>query len=215
MLAGVMLRTFALCLALSLSGCKKKDEPAPAPARQVHPHEVTVDGAYHALDCGLVTAVWSGNGDALAELPAPAPKSYGVESLAFRFPDGSSKGFAPTGQLFFSDWRFDVFSPDCEYVALLSDHYGPYHVVKLTDLRGYLQHTSKPVELTLKKDHTAFVHSDLQWRDGAHVDFVESANGGAFGVRGDVRDGKVEQVFFAPEAPKGLRRVGDTFEVVP
>ena len=101
----------------------------------------------HAVACGVVTVVWSGNPDALKDLPQPAPKSFAVESLAFKFADGTSKGFAPKGQVFFNDWRFEVFSPDCATVALLTDHFGPYHVVKTAELRGYLEGRVKPLQV--------------------------------------------------------------------
>lgn len=212
-----MRRFLVLALALSLFACKKDTPPAapPAPpAPKLSPAEVTLDGAYHAVACGAVTAVFAGNADALKDLPAnpPPPKSYGVESLAFRFADGTSKGFAPTGQLFFSDWRFDVFSPDCEWVALLTDHYGPYHLVKTADLKGYLEGKVKPVELQVKGD-TASVLSDGAWTGDGGFEFFASCCGGARVFKATTT-GELTKVFEAADAPSGLLRVRGGYEVV-
>ncbi|MEW6434893.1 MAG: hypothetical protein AB1730_25615 [Myxococcota bacterium] len=207
-----MRRGLALALLLSLSACKKEAPPAPpAPAPRLAPAEVAVDGAYHAVACGAVTAVFSGNAEALPANPPP-PKSYGVESLAFRFADGSSKGFAPTGQLFFSDWRFDIFSPDCEWVALLTDHYGPYHLVKTAELAGYLTGKVKPVVVRAAGE-TASVHSDGAWTGDGAFEFFASCCGGAKVLKATTA-GAVTTVFEATEAPNGLRRVRGGYEVV-
>lgn len=212
-----MRRGLALALLLSFTACKKDAPPAappPAPAPKLAPAEVMVDGAYHAVACGAVTAVFSGNAEALQALPAnpPPPKSYGVESLAFRFADGSSKGFAPTGQLFFNDWRFDVFSPDCQWVALLTDHYGPYHLVKTADLAGYLAGKVKHVVVQAAGE-TASVHSDGAWTGDGAFEFFASCCGGAKVLKATTA-GAVTTVFEAAAAPNGLRRVRGGYEVV-
>ena len=201
--------TWAVFCCCSLLACKK-DEPKPAP---LAPGEISVAGAYHAIACGPVTAVWSGKADALRDLPQPAPKSFGVESLSFRFADGSSKGFAPTGQVFFSDWRFDIFSPDCAQVALQIDHYGPYHLVKTADLRAYLEGRAKPKEALALNGKDAMVHSDGRWLSPDTFEFVASCCGGAqvFQTKGD----ELKKVFDAPVAPRGLKRVSAGYEVVP
>ena len=215
MLTAVMLRVLAvaaLLVLLVLPACRK--DPVVPPAPPVTPAEVQLEGAYHAVACGPVTAVWSGNGAALADLPQPAPKTFGVESLAFRFADGTSKGFTTQGQLFFNDWRFDIFSPDCRFVALLTDHAGPYHVVKTAELRGYLEHTVAPLVLGPTDLPTASVFADLRWLDATHVVFTTSCCGGGKALEGDVTTGKTTVVLDAPEAPKGLRPAGRSFEVV-
>jgi hypothetical protein len=209
------MRLVVVVALVGLVGCKKEAAPevkVAAPA--LSPQEVSLAGAYHAVACGSVTAVWTGTADSLKDLPQPAPKSFGVESLAFKFADGTSKGFAPTGQVFFNDWRFGIFSPDCATVALAVDHYGPYHVVKTADLRGYLEGTLKPVVVQApQKD--AMVHGDLVWRDASSFEFTASCCGGAQVFKALVKDGAVEKVFDAPAAPKGLKRVGTSYEVVP
>lgn len=210
------MRLLLLSLVL-LSACKKEPTPVTPPvvkAPALSPAEVTLEGAFHAVACGAVTAVWSGSAEALKELPQPAPKSFGVESLAFKFADGTSKGFAPTGQVFFNDWRFDVFSPDCSTVALLTDHYGPYHVVKTDQLRGYLEGKVKPVSVQALHEKESLVHADLAWRDGETFEFVASCCGGAQ-VFAAGKDGSLNRVLDVPSAPKGVRRVGTKWEAVP
>jgi len=202
----------ALVVALVVPGCKKDAAPSGPP---LTPGEVTVDGAYHAVACGAVTAVFSGSAEALKDLAldGPPPKSYGVESLAFRFADGTTRGFAPTGQLFFSDWRFDVFSPDCAWTALLVDHYGPYHLVKTADLQRYLAGQVKPV-VVQAKGAEASVHSDGAWTGDGAFEFFASCCGGARVLRATT-SGEVTQVFEAASAPGGLRRVRGGYEVAP
>lgn len=205
-----------VCCCLILS-CKK-DPPTevkpPAPA--LSPKEVAMEGEYHAIACGAVTAVWSGNAEALKNLPQPAPKTFGVESLRFKFADGSSKGFAPTGQVFFNDWRFEIFSPDCSAVALQLDHYGPYHLVKTEELRGYLEGRLKPVVVQALNEKDSMVHSDGWWSSAAVFEFTASCCGGAQVFQAPLKDGgSLQRVFDAPAAPKGLKRVASGYEVIP
>lgn len=203
-----------LCCCLLLA-CKK-DPPAPvvkAPA--LSPREIAVEGEYHAIACGPVTAIWSGNAEALKNLPQPAPKTFGVESLRFKFADGTSKGFAPTGQVFFNDWRFEIFAPDCSTVALQIDHYGPYHLVKTEELRGYLEGRLKPVVVQALHEKDSLVHGDGRWASAALFEFTASCCGGAQVFQTALKDGgSLNRVFDAPAAPKGLRRVGSTYEVI-
>lgn len=175
-------------LALTLVACKK-DEPPKAPP--LSPKEVSVDGAYHAVACGPVTAVWSGTDESLKDLPTqPAPKSYGVESLTFKFADGTQKHFAPPGQLFFDDWRFEIFSPDCSAVALQIDHYGPYHLMKTADLPGYLERRIKPIVVQALNEQNAMVHAGGRWASNEVFEFTASCCG-------------VTQVFQAPLKDQG------------
>lgn len=203
-----------LCCLLLLA-CKKDPPAEVAKPPALSPKELSVDGAFHALACGPVTAIWSGNADALKDLPQPAPKSFGVESLAFKFADGSSKGFAPTGQVFFNDWRFDIFAPDCSTLALQVDHYGPYHLVKAADLRGYLEGKVKPVVVHALNEQTSMVHSDGRWVTAEAFEFTASCCGGAQVFQASAKDGALKKVFDAPAAPKGLKRVGAGYEVIP
>ena len=204
-----------VCCCLFLA-CKKDppDEVKP-PAPALSPKEVAMEGEFHAIACGPVTAVWSGNAEALKDLPQPAPKTYGVESLRFKFADGTSKGFAPTGQVFFNDWRFDIFSPDCSAVSLQIDHYGPYRLVKTDELRGYLEGRLKPVAVQALNENTAMVHGDGRWISPDTWEFTASCCGGAQVFQTAMKDGgSLKRVFDAPSAPKGLKRVGEKYEVI-
>jgi hypothetical protein len=173
---------------------------------------VTVPGALHAVACGAVTAIFSGSAPEQDYAAPPPPKSFGVESLSFRFADGSSLPFAPAGQLFFSDWRFDVFSPDCAWTALLVDRFGPYHLVRTADLRGYLEGRVKPVAVQAPGD-TASVHSDGLWTSAGTFEFFASCCGGVQVIQAST-SGAVEKVFEAASAPAGVRRVKGGYEVV-
>lgn len=192
-------------------GCKK-DAPPPPPPPAEAPHEVTVEGVFHAVKCGGVTALWSG---ADGNMPAGAPKSFGAESLAFRFSDGVTEGFKPTGQLFFSDWTFDIFSPDCEFAVLQGDHFGPLHVVATSQLRQYLRGELKPTVVEAPKGADAAVYSQVRWNSGAQFEFVASCCGGAQAFRVNAKDGAVTKLFEAKEAPKGVRRGATGWEATP
>lgn len=200
-----------VCCAAVL-GCKK-ERPAPkAPA--ISPAEVKLEGTYHAVQCGPVTAVWSGDPEMLAQQAPNAPKSFGAESLAFRFFDGSTEGFAPTGQLFFSDWTFDIFSPDCSLVALQVDHFGPIHVVPVDQLRAYLDGRFKPVAVQAPSGKESLVHGQLRWLSPSQFEFVASCCGGAQAFRANTKDGSLERLLDAPTAPNGVRRGASGWEVV-
>ncbi|MFT3711773.1 MAG: hypothetical protein QM817_29395 [Archangium sp.] len=204
---------FVVAAALALlCGCKK--EPPPPPAPPISPGEVNVEGALHAVGCGAVTAIWTGNAEMLKDLPQPAPKSFAVESLSFKFADGTTKAFTQSGQVLAEDWRFNVFSPDCSMVALLTDHYGPYHVVKTADLRGYLEGRVKPVEVQ-SKNATAQVHGELVWRDATAFEFAGFCCGGAEIFKANTKDGSLERIAFIASAPHGIRRVGTKWEAAP
>lgn len=206
------MRALVLLVCVStLFGCKKA-APPPAPEVRVAPSEVTVEGAFHAVKCGGVTALWSG---ASGDMPAGAPKSFGAEALAFRFSDGVTEGFKPTGQLFFSDWTFDVFSPDCEYAVLQADHFGPLHIVATSQLRPYLRGEMKPTVVEATKGGAAQVYSQLRWTSGAQFEFVASCCGGAQVFRANVKDGAVTKVFEANDAPKGVRPGAAGWEATP
>lgn len=169
---------------------------------------VRVDGALRAEACGPVTAVFEGQRE------ADAPAAYGVERLVFRFGDGVEVPYRPAEPLAFSDWGFDVFSPDCGWVALPAGHYGPYHLVPLAELKAYLRGEASPVVLRARTE-PASVHSDGCWVGPDVWEFVASCCGGARVLRGRVT-GEVSTVFEAAEAPRGVRRsAGGVWEAVP
>jgi hypothetical protein len=211
------MRAFLL-LTLVVAGCKKEAAPSEvSPPAKVNPTspgptEVALDGAYHAVRCGDVTAVWAGSADALKDLATEstaAPKSFGVTGLSFRFADGTQQPFTPTGSLTFSDWSFDIFSPDCSHVALLQDRFGPYTLVETSGLRGLVGGK------TVKADGSeGAVHDGFRWTSGSAFEFVASSGGGARVLSGDATQATLKTVFEAAEAPRGVRRGASGWEVV-
>lgn len=93
----------------------------------------------HRHETREVTAIWRGS--------APDddfPREMHTETLDFELANGERIAFHPRGQLFMTDWRFDIFSPDDRYVLLLQDRFGPYHVVAVSSLRDYLRGVRSP-----------------------------------------------------------------------
>ena len=198
-----MLRTVVITL-LVASACKKD-----GPAQALAPTVVETAGVLHAVRCGDVTAEFLGDdpGDG-------APKTFGANALRFRFGDNTVLPFMPDGVLEFTDWRFEVFSPTCETVALQQAHYGPLIIFKRADLRAVLERKLKPTVLEPKKTETAAVISDVLWKSGDALEFTASCCGGAE-VYAASLTAAPKVIFSAPEAPHGVRRKGATFEVVP
>ncbi len=77
-----------------------------------------------------------------------------------------SPPFRPLGELYFSDWSFEVFSPDGKWALLLQDRFGPYHVVSTQNLRDYLEGTVPPDKVEqafVPSGLAALVHSNGRW----------------------------------------------------
>ncbi len=197
----------ALLAALSLAACKKDPPPPPPPPPLPKvPTVVKAEDTLHAVQCQNTNAEWLG-----APPTEPgAPKSHGATALRFRI-DGKPVEFSPVGSLEPADWTFDIFSPDCTRVALLQDHYGPYHVVKLDGLSAYLAGGS-PEAIVEKRGETAeqMVHADFKWLSNDRFEFSAACCGGAevFGVN-VASPTKLERSFFAAQAPKGIVRTSD------
>lgn len=102
-----------------------------------------------------------------AEKPDDGSSNYWVKALWFTFAqDDGIYPFKPTGTLFFSDWRFDIFSPDGVHVALLQDRFGPYHLVPTARLKAYLRGRGQPAAIVGQKRITGeptAVHEDGRW----------------------------------------------------
>lgn len=109
-----------------------------------------------------------------AEAPEPgAPLEMTVTALWFTFPgDGGRYLFKPAGTLYFSDWRFGVFSPGGRRVLLLQDRFGPYHVVAVGRLRAYLRGQAGPdEELRTEIGTGALVHRGARWLSEDEVEY--------------------------------------------
>jgi hypothetical protein len=137
------------------------------------PHEIST------MTANGVTAHFGG------EVPPDSlPLRFGVAALWFTFAgDAKNYGFPASGEdgeLYFSDWSFDIFSPDGAYVLLLQDHYGPYHVIATNKLKDYLSGKRKPDYVVTKavgRDEPARVHGDGHWISSGEVQFTASCCG--------------------------------------
>lgn len=189
-----------------LTGCRKDPPAAPSSAS---PTEITSPGAYHAIRCGDVTALWSGGGDDLKEAGPSAPKAWGASGLTFRV-GATEHRFTPQGELSFSDWSFDVFSPDCSHVALLQDRFGPFSVFTTADVAGF-----KSPRWVKAPGAEGAVHGQWRWTGPASFEFVASSGGGARVFSGLVSREALRLVLEVNDAPKGVRPTAKGWEAVP
>jgi hypothetical protein len=111
------------------------------------------------------------------------PLQYGVRALWFSFEgDPQYYGFensSADGQISFTDWSFDIFSPDGAYVLLLQDH-GPYHVVATDHLKEYLTTGRKPdyvIAVPIGRTGPAYVYRHGHWISLREVEFTVSCCG--------------------------------------
>jgi hypothetical protein len=105
-----------------------------------------------------------------------SPLEYSVTRLWFTFRNDRQRYvFRPKGELFFSDWRFDIFSPGGRHVLLLQDRFGPYHVVSVDKLRKYLRGRAEPDHVldgnASGGSTTAGVHHEGRWTSSDTVEF--------------------------------------------
>lgn len=124
---------------------------------------------------GSVTAHFGG------EKPKDVPLRFGVRALWFTFAgDNRVYRFKPEGGLSFSDWRFNIFSPDGKRVLLLMDRFGPYHLVFTARLREYLTGNSLPDDIVGQKwkaGDVAAVHEDAVWVSNEELRYTLSCGG--------------------------------------
>jgi hypothetical protein len=137
------------------------------------PHEI------RTVTANGVTAHFGGEAP-----PDNLPLRFGVAALWFTFAgDAENYGYSASGgegELYFSDWSFDIFSPDGAYVLLLQNHYGPYHVIATNKLKDYLTDKRKPdyvVTKAIGPDEPARVHGDGHWISSSEVQFTVSCCG--------------------------------------
>lgn len=116
--------------------------------------------------------------------PSDSPLEFGVSALWFTFPgDKTVYEFKPVGELFFSDWTFDIFSRNDVYVLLLQDHYGPYHIVATDQLKDYLLGCAKSAKVVSAQDYPPHamdppkVHKFVRWTSDRAFEFSGSCCG--------------------------------------
>ena len=170
-----LIRIFCV-LAISLLGTaiggpvwSAEPEPPGVPSKSLPPE-------IHAVTVGGVTAHFGG------EKPAgDMPLRFGVSALWFTFGnDTTPHVFRPAGQLYFSDWRFDLFSRDGLHVLLLQDRFGPYHIVAAARLKDYLAGRVGPDHVATKAkapDEPAGVHEGGHWVSAQEVRFTVTCCG--------------------------------------
>jgi len=95
------------------------------------------------------------------------PLQFGTDMLSFTFPSGLEElAFHPKGAVYGSDWEFDVISPDGRHVLLIQSHYGPYHIISVDRLGGYLVGDLEPnyeIDWKFPNSSAAAVLSDGGW----------------------------------------------------
>ncbi len=105
-------------------------------------------------------------------VPAGISPRYGVQRMAVVTPQGELP-YTPQGELFHSDWSFDIVSPDGSKVLLLQDHYGPYHVVSAENLQAYLINGEPNHEFgQLQPGSNAWVHEQARWVSDSEISYV-------------------------------------------
>lgn len=131
---------------------------------------------------GQITAVWQrkasySSRNAASDFPA----EFQVESLLFLFSDSKIKHpFRPEGKLYDTDWNFNIFSPDGKFIALLQSRFGPYHIIRASNLREYLLGKRVPDFITSwnppKDGIFVPVHKSQEWRSSEEFCFQACAD---------------------------------------
>jgi hypothetical protein len=129
------------------------------------------------VNSGTVTAHFGGE-------TLDQPKLQIITQLWFTFvADDKAYPFHPReGELHFSDWKFEVFSPDGRYVLLPQDRFGPYHIVTKARLKEYLAGAGPDFVVSgLRPGRSEFppagVHHDAKWVSPQSIEFSFSCCG--------------------------------------
>ena len=176
----------------------------------VRPTEIIEAAALKATRCGDVTALWTGKPP-----DGPGPLWSFIDTLKFRLADGSERKFAPAGNIEPPHTAFELFSPDCSTVALAQDSYGPYHLVPTAELGAYLEGKRAPIVVKPPAASTAQILTEQHWVSPTRFEFFASCCGGVEVFQVDVSaPEKATRVYFAAEAPSGIRRTATGYEVI-
>lgn len=176
--------------------CSKK----PAVAPPVKP----IEGALLQKTCGDVTAAWIGKRD-----DGPGPDWFFTDHLEFHFRSGAKLVMKEQGELEPQHRSDQIFSPDCQWVLLPQDNYGPFHLVKVSELEHYLIGQPKSIAVTPNAQDAgpASVLTEQIWVGPETFEFTASCCGGAAVYRVNAMAApKLEKVFEAAEAPHGISR---------
>jgi len=127
-----------------------------------------------------VTAIWVGEDPRIIIENPDTPLEFGVSELIFQFSRDKKKiTFKPDGELFYDCWSFNIFDGDGRYVVLLQSQYGPYHVVKIENLRKYLTGETPAFEIVEGRDsdNNGVIHSCLYWTSNDTFEFAAACCG--------------------------------------
>ena len=155
-------------ISAALLGCSSGQVVPPDPVSEpLAPRErpVVRDEVVHEIRVeGIQIRFW-GN-----QVPDGIRASFGVTRMDVVFEGDRVVPFRPTGSLYFSDWRFDILSPDDTHVLLLQDRYGPYHVVRVDSLSEYLQGAEPAFSFGYANpEGSAWIHEAGRWIDSTTV----------------------------------------------
>lgn len=142
-----------------------------------------------------ITAIWLGVDPNFENKGYDFPLTFGVTKLIFKFGNKNRPYvFQPKGELYFDDWSFNIFSPDYRFVVLLQDHFGPYHIIPIENLRGYL--AGKNVRFDIADGQTpggsATIHGQINWISTDKMEFSAMCCGGGYMVTHKI-DGKTKR----------------------
>lgn len=131
-----------------------------------------------------VSALWVGVDPNIEFETSDMPLTFGVHKLYFEFSKTKEKlAFHPLGELFFSDWFFNIFSPDYRFLVLLQDHYGPYHIIPIENLADYLAGKNPQFEIVKTSNaKVGAVHKEINWLSIDTIEFTTSCCGGNYTV---------------------------------
>lgn len=157
-------------MAVALIGCSAgQTVPPPMSQEPLTPKErpaVRDEVVHEIVVSGLQIRFW-GN-----QVPDGVRASFGVTRMDVVVDGDQVLPFRPSGSLYFSDWRFDVLSPDEAHVLLLQDRYGPYHVVRVDALPDYLRGAEPAHSFGYANpEGSAWVHEGARWLDSKTVTY--------------------------------------------
>ena len=132
----------------------------PAPDVPVNLYRLSLEG---------VSAVFLGE-----RVPTGIEARMGIRGIRFEFDSGEVVPFVPRGEVYFSDWSFEIASPDGQWLLLPQDRYGPYHVIGVSRLAEYLAGGDPDHTLQQVPDdpsYGAWIHEGGTWVSDSEVEY--------------------------------------------